>query len=66
MTSDLLCVQDFFVLPEPTSVTQAAKATALDNVAHSTAPPYGATCMDFHKVKAHPHFKQALLAPLFV
>ena len=43
-------LQEFYTLRADPDVSKAAKASPWDTLLPSTAPPYGATCMDFHKV----------------
>ena len=45
-----MCLQEFYTLRADPDKSKSAKASAWDAMLQNAAPPYGATCMDFHKV----------------
>ena len=48
--TDDVCLQEFYTLRAEPEKSKPAKASEWDAMLQSAAPPYGATCMDFHKV----------------
>ena len=44
-------VQEFFTLHADPEISKPVGAGSWDTLLHSAAPPYGATCLDFHKVE---------------
>lgn len=45
-----MCLQAFYTLQVDVERGKSAKASAWDTLLPDAGPPYGATCMDFHKV----------------
>ncbi|CAL5224786.1 g7529 [Coccomyxa viridis] len=45
--------QEFYTLRADPDKSKSAKASAWDSMLQNAAPPYGATCMDFHKDQGH-------------